>query len=76
VIALEPPEGGPWHLATERRPLISLCGVAVHGCTQRDPHKLDHYYSAQPCPACWSEWRLRTAASFARQDQHEALEGR
>lgn len=74
MIAWEPRDGGKWHLKPESESYLSLCGVRVAGLgrfTQRDPHKIDKN-SGEQCPKCWTEWRLRTGASLARQDQHFA----
>lgn len=71
----EPREGvgGPWHL-TFGKEFSSLCGVRVEGVeryVRRDPHKIDKY-GGERCEPCWQEWRMMTAASLARQDQHFA----
>lgn len=76
MIAWEPrinPEG-PWHLTDRRAANTSICGIQVkgyRGYSQRNPHKIDDY-GGQRCPTCWNEWQLRTAASYARQEQDEA----
>lgn len=66
---------GPWHLSlTDDYPAVSLCGIRVGGVeryVKRDPHKIEDY-RGDLCPKCQREWRMMTAASFAKQDQHEA----
>lgn len=71
---------GPWHLteSTKPVPFSSLCGTRVSGIeryVKRDPHKIDDY-NGERCPRCWSEWRLRTGASLAVQDQRMAASTR
>jgi hypothetical protein len=78
MIGWQPRRGvpGPWHLSVYGE-VSSLCRTRVAGIeryVKRDPHKIDDY-QGERCPACWQEWRLRTAASYARQDQHEATNG-
>lgn len=78
MIAWEPidDENGAWHLSLEDRqyPAMSFCGVRVQGVeryVKRDPHRIDDY-RGERCRPCWAEWRMRTAASYARQDQDES----
>lgn len=75
MIGWEPREGvpGPWHLSGWHD-FSSLCGVRVEGVeryVKRDPHRIGDYGGSR-CAACWTEWGLRTAASYARMDQHFA----
>ena len=75
MIAWQPRRGygTTWHL-THLNEAVSICGVAVagvHRYVKRDSHKIDDY-KGERCPTCWAEWRMETAASYARQDQHEA----
>jgi hypothetical protein len=73
MIGWEPRQTGLWHLSRGKA-ATSLCGVLVAGIgryVQRDPHKIDHYEGTR-CPTCWMEWKLLGAASYAKQDQHEA----
>lgn len=65
-----------WHLTHDLHdyPAVSLCGVRVQGIdryVKRDPHRIDDY-GGVCCPTCWREWRMLSAASHAKQDQHEA----
>lgn len=78
MIAWAPRKGvaGPWHVLLQdgQYPAMSLCGVRVQGVeryVKRDPHKIDDY-RGERCKPCWREWRMMTAASYAKQDQHEA----
>jgi hypothetical protein len=77
VIGWQPRLGvdGPWHLSlTDDYPAVSLCRVRVAGVeryVKRDPHKIDDH-KGKRCDQCWAEWRMLTASSYARQDQHEA----
>lgn len=68
MIAWEPQtEDSPWHL-THDRDRVSLCDVPVEGCSRHDPHGA----AGRLCAECLMEWRLQTAASYARMDQHFA----
>jgi hypothetical protein len=76
MIGWQPRKGidGPWHLTDSREVVSALCGRRVEGVeryVRRDPHKIDEY-GGERCPKCWAEWRMRTGASLAAQDQYMA----
>ncbi len=65
-------EEDTWHLTSPDWATVTLCDVVIaQGYVQRDPHKVDQYGGTK-CRKCWTEWRLRDAASLAHQDQAEA----
>jgi hypothetical protein len=75
MVGRQPREGysTTWRL-TATGDDVTLCAIVVAGIgryVKRDWHKVEDY-GGNRCPACWQEWRLRTAASYARQDQWEA----